>query len=82
MKALADNRRDATVADVMCRECGSVDAWQSLRPVVETMQGQQCSSLPVLRQGEIVGLLTLENISEMIMIRSAQRTGSTREVHA
>ncbi len=82
VKALADNRRDATVADVMCRECGSVDAWQSLRPVVETMQGQQCSSLPVLRQGEIVGLLTLENISEMIMIRSAQRTGSTREVHA
>jgi Zn-dependent protease/CBS domain-containing protein len=78
VKALADNRRDTPIADVMCRECEPVDAWDSLRPVVESMHARQCSCLPVVRAGALVGLLTLENISEMIMINNALRHNGAR----
>jgi Zn-dependent protease/CBS domain-containing protein len=71
VKALTENRRDTAVQDVMCRECEAVEAWTALRPVVETMQTQACSTVPVVQAGRLVGLLTLENISEMIMINNA-----------
>lgn len=71
VKALAENRRDTPVADVMCRECETVDGAESLRDAVETMTTRQCATLAVVQEGRIVGLLTLENIGEMILINSA-----------
>ncbi len=75
VKALS-NRRDATVAEAMGRGCDVVKETDPLRSVVESMHARQCSSIPVVRDSQIVGLLTLENISEMIMVNSAlEKTG-------
>lgn len=71
VKALAEGRREARVAEVMCRECETVEETASLRGAVEAMQARHCSSVPVIFAGQVVGLLTLENISEMIMINEA-----------
>ncbi len=71
VKALADGRRDATVIEVMCRDCQTVEASAPLRRTVESMQADQCATLPVIQDGRMTGLLTLENISEMIMINNA-----------
>jgi hypothetical protein len=35
------------------------------------MHARQCATVPVVAGGRIVGLLTLENISEMIMVNAA-----------
>lgn len=71
VKALSDGRRDALVADVMCRECETVDEGAPLRGAVETMHARQCGTVPVVADGRIVGLLTLENTSELIMVNAA-----------
>ncbi|MBL9212496.1 MAG: CBS domain-containing protein, partial [Opitutaceae bacterium] len=71
VKALAEGRRQATVADAMSRACESVEDSAPLTGTVESMQGKPCSTLAVTRAGQVVGLLTLENVSEMIMINAA-----------
>jgi Zn-dependent protease/CBS domain-containing protein len=71
VKALSENRRDTPVAEVMCRDCESVDDSDPLTGAVESMHAKQCATLPVMQAGRVVGLLTLENVSEMIMINAA-----------
>lgn len=71
VRGLKAGTRDLPVGDFMCRGCLSFDEAESLRHAVEAMQAGQCASSPVLRDGRLVGLLTLENISEMIMIHEA-----------
>jgi Zn-dependent protease len=71
VKALADGRRDAPVSEVMCRECETVDEAAPLKGAVELMHARHCATLPVVAAGRIVGLLTLENTSEMLMINAA-----------
>ena len=76
VKALAENRQDSLVSDFMSRHCDSVDIAESLTPIVELMRLKDCGSVPVIQGGRIVGLLTLENISEMIMINTALEQNS------
>jgi len=71
VKALSEGRRDSPVGDVMCRECATVDESAPLKGAVESMQAQQCNTLPVVSSARVVGLLTLENISEMLMVNRA-----------
>ena len=76
VKALAENRQDSLVSDFMCRRCESVDIAESLTPIVELMRQKDCGTVPVTQGGRIVGLLTLENIGEMIMINTALEQNS------
>jgi len=69
--ALNDDRRDSFVADVMSHDCESVEMSESLQQAVEAMQKKQCTSMAVVQQARVVGLLTMENISEMIMVNAA-----------
>ena len=39
-------------------------------------------ALPVLRGGELVGMITMENVSEWMMIRAAQQRRRSRPVAA
>jgi Zn-dependent protease len=71
VRGLKEGRRDRPVSDFMCRECLTFEENHSLRHAVEAMQAGQCATVPVLRAGRITGLLTLENISEMITINQA-----------
>jgi Zn-dependent protease/CBS domain-containing protein len=71
VKALSDGRREDLVTEGMSRDCETVDEASSLNSAVESMRERQCATMPVLAGGRIVGLLTLENISEMIMVNTA-----------
>ncbi|MEO6993654.1 MAG: site-2 protease family protein [Lacunisphaera sp.] len=71
VKALSEGRRDATVAEAMSRDCEGVDQSALLQGAVESMGARKCNTVPVMADGHIVGLLTLENISEMIMVSNA-----------
>jgi Zn-dependent protease/CBS domain-containing protein len=61
------------VGDVMQPECGTVDDTEKLASTFERMRERGCSALPVLHNGRLVGLITLENVGELMMINSALR---------
>jgi CBS domain-containing protein len=57
----------------MSRGCEVVDASAALTSALEAMRGRECSSAPVVSNGRLVGLLTLENVSELVMVNAALR---------
>ena len=63
----------ALVCDVMNTAVGSVDASEMLDGVFQRMKSEGCSALPVTRAGKLVGLLTLENVGEFVMVQAALR---------
>jgi Zn-dependent protease/predicted transcriptional regulator len=71
VKALSEGRHVALVTNGMCEDCETVDVAASLQSAVESMRARDCATMPVVAGGRIVGLLTLENITEMIMINAA-----------
>lgn len=71
IKGLADGRRDSMVAEVMNRECGPVDEAADLTPALEEMSRNQRAIAPVMSGGRLVGLLTMENIGELMMVSSS-----------
>ncbi len=82
VKALMDGNRGAAVGDVMWRECDPVSETDVLTPTLESMGKNQWTTLPVTHGGRIVGLLTLENIGELIMVNAALAGKTTGAVHA
>ncbi len=78
MKALAERGLSARVADAMVTECPTVEAHAMLEEAFELMQRSGCPVLPVTQRGELVGLLTLENVGEFLMINAALKQGVRR----
>jgi Zn-dependent protease len=70
-KALAGVGPGATVGAVMRRDCAAVSDSEPLTRVFERMQESGCPLVPVERDGRLVGLVTLENIGELFMLKSA-----------
>ncbi|HEY6167428.1 MAG TPA: site-2 protease family protein [Verrucomicrobiae bacterium] len=73
MAALAQRGPSAAVGDVMEREFQRVEAGEMLESAFSRLQESRCPMLPVFHHGELVGLLTTENIGELVMIRTALR---------
>ncbi|HEX5397447.1 MAG TPA: site-2 protease family protein [Verrucomicrobiae bacterium] len=71
VKALSEGRRDDAVTAGMSRDCETADDTEPLQSAVESMRARQSATMPVMAGGRMVGLLTLENISEMIMVNTA-----------
>jgi Zn-dependent protease/CBS domain-containing protein len=68
LKELADGRRQALVSEVMCRECAPVNEADALTPTVEAMSRGQRATVPVMGGGRVVGLLTIENVGELVAV--------------
>ena len=71
VKGLNEHGGQAVVSDVMSRDCTTVGPEEPLHRVLVRMQSERCPTLPVLRNGVLVGLLTLENVVELMMVSSA-----------
>jgi Zn-dependent protease/predicted transcriptional regulator len=74
MTALSKQGEAGPVVDVMEREFHTASPHDMLEPVFLGMQAQRCRIVPVVNQGQLVGLVTLENIGEFLMIQSALET--------
>jgi Zn-dependent protease/CBS domain-containing protein len=72
MNALAQRGGESRVAEVMERDFHTASPNDMLEPLFLAMQSQErCRIVPVVRQGQLVGLVTPENIGEFLMIQSA-----------
>lgn len=71
LNALAQQGVDRLVRDVMQRDFEVADATEMLESVLPRLQACACHSMPVTRGGELVGLLTMDNVGELVLIQSA-----------
>lgn len=53
----------------MSREFQTADAQEFLDVAFQRLQGLKCHVLPVVQRGQLVGLLTPENVGEFVMFR-------------
>jgi len=82
VRALANGGTDAHVRDAMTREFSTVDSHQMLEPALTTLRDCKCRSLPVLHDGQLVGLLTMDNVGEFLMIQAALRHRQAQQTRA
>lgn len=71
LDGLARLGRHGVVGDAPLRTLGQVDVGESLAPSVARLRERQEPCLQVIERGQPVGLLTLENIGEYLMVRTA-----------
>jgi Zn-dependent protease/predicted transcriptional regulator len=74
MKALTEHGQSVPVMDFIRKDLPVVDSYEMLEPVLIRLQESGSKTLPVTHGGQLVGLITMENITEFLMIRSALQT--------
>jgi Zn-dependent protease len=80
---LTQHGRNVPVAKIMRTDYSAVEASGMLEAALVTMQTCGCETLPVLRDGRLVGLLTKHNVGEFLAVQSAleaARRGSERSL--
>jgi Zn-dependent protease/CBS domain-containing protein len=74
IKALSQEGQNTPVIDVIQRNIPSVDSHEMVEAALMRLQESGTKTLPVMHRGRFVGLVTSENITEFLMIRSALKT--------
>jgi CBS domain-containing protein len=69
--ALSREGQSAPVMEVMRRDLPEVDSHEMVESALQRLQESGAKALPVTHAGQFVGLITSENITEFLMIRSA-----------
>jgi Zn-dependent protease/CBS domain-containing protein len=69
--ALSAQDLQRPVADIMQRQFQVADAGDMLEGAMERLQACACHTLPVLRDGRLVGLVTMDNVGEFVLIHAA-----------
>ncbi len=77
LKHMAELGPHATVDTVMCRDFEQADPAEMLDTVFARLEGCNCHAIPVVRHGNLVGMLTMENVGEFLAVRSALRAPRT-----
>ncbi len=73
LAALERHGMDALVGDVMSCESLFADAAEPLENVVSRLRGRERTSVPVLDRGRLVGLVTVDNVDDLLQVREALR---------
>ena len=77
MAALTQHGQSAPVMDFIRRDLPSVDSHEMVEMALMRFQETGAKTLPVIHLGQFVGLITAENITEFLMIRSALKAASS-----
>lgn len=75
LEGLPRTGRSGPVREVMSADCATADASEMLEAALARLQGRRCHTMPVLERGALVGLVTMENVGEFLMIQAAERSG-------
>jgi Zn-dependent protease/CBS domain-containing protein len=73
LKALAERGEDALVRDVMDRDFQQAGPHELADDVLARLKSCGCHSLPVIRDGRLLGVLTMDNVGEYMMVQAALR---------
>ncbi|MCC7009956.1 MAG: site-2 protease family protein [Acidobacteria bacterium] len=78
LAALQRLPRDTPVSAVMRREVPAADVAEMIEVAVARLQGCDCHTMPVLQHGTLVGLLTMENVGELVSVQAAAGRSTPR----
>ncbi len=73
--ALAKQGNEYPVSAVMRRDFIAAEDTEMLETAFQRLQQCNCHTMPVLRQGRIAGLLTMDNLGEYLLIQAAMKNG-------
>jgi Zn-dependent protease/CBS domain-containing protein len=73
LKALAARGESASVGEVMDREFQQASPHEPAEEVLARLKACGCHSLPVVRDGRLLGVLTMDNVGEYVMVQAALR---------
>jgi Zn-dependent protease/predicted transcriptional regulator len=76
--SLGEGKPNLRLADVMRHDCGTVQDGAMLEDTFQRMREAGCTAVPVTREGQLVGMVTLQNVGEWLMIHSALRQARAR----
>ncbi len=71
LRTIAQQGSDVHVREAMKREFKAVDSHDMLESALVVLHDCKCRSLPVVHDGQLVGMLTTDNVGEFLMIQSA-----------
>lgn len=71
LRALSRSGEATPVADVMQREFQTATVHEDVEDVFVRLQSCRCHTLPVLQDGVLAGVVTMENIGELLMVQAA-----------
>ena len=77
MRALTQHGQSAPVMDFIRRDLPAVDSFEMLELALMRLQEYGSKTLPVTHSGKLVGIITAENITEYLMIRSALKVAGS-----
>lgn len=81
LKALAERGDQTPVRDVMDRDFQQANPGDQADDVLTRLRACGCHSIPVIRNGQLLGVLTMDNVGEYVMVQAAlkgARTGLAR----
>jgi len=73
LNALARRGKEVRVGEVMQRDIETGGPRDMLEGVLGRLQRRRCHTLPVVQNGQLVGLVTADNLGELLMIEQALR---------
>jgi CBS-domain-containing membrane protein len=71
LRALARQEQQSPLAAAMRRDFLVADASDMLDITFQRLQSHHCHTIPVVRRGKLVGLLTMDNVGEFINVQAA-----------
>jgi Zn-dependent protease len=71
IEGLSAQNMQRPVAEVMQREFQTADSSDMLEAAMARLQACACRTLPVVHEGRLVGLVTMDNIGEFVLIHAA-----------
>lgn len=71
--ALTRSGRKASVGDHMMRNSATAEASEMLETVLSRLQGRDCHTLPITERGALIGVVTMDNVGEFLMIQAAEK---------
>ncbi len=86
IEGLSRDGPSAIVGSVMERRFAIADPYEPLDGAIARLSEHGSRSMPVVQDGRVVGLVTMENVGELLLVRDALRTSAARtrllrEVH-
>lgn len=73
IKGLSREGPGAPVGRLVRLDVSPVEMMAPLQDALQTMQSQRLTSLPVTLRGELLGMLTLENVGELLLVQEARQ---------
>jgi Zn-dependent protease/CBS domain-containing protein len=73
LKALRERGEHALVGEVMQREFSQANPSELADDVLTRLKASGGQSIPVIRNGELLGVLTMDNVGEYVMVQAALR---------